>query len=223
MRWFVVQDYFESLRPIYLASKACFVHFSTFDPGTGLAERTLFDLVRLILAVLTDVYLVTFAVGSLTLYLELTDSILLNGGIFASITLNFIFTTILPIWNSKTDSRLYRLYKNIAICDTELLNLGFSENHARHYLTSIVMFSCSMVMVVYLVTIFLFIPSFAKWLGVAGLFPSTWTALAHIRNNQVTGLFICQTTLTLFTLRKRFQLLNQVILYDIRTPKTNTI
>ncbi|XP_039440781.1 putative gustatory receptor 28b [Culex pipiens pallens] len=211
MRWFEVQDYIGSLRPIYIVSKACLVHFSTLDLSTATAQRTLFGQVRLVFTVFMDIFLFTFAIRSLTLYLEVTDSLLLNGGLFASLALTFIFSTILPLWNSHTDVQMYQLYKNIAICDVELLNLGFTENHSRHHMMSIILLCNSMMMVAYIMIAIVFFPSYLEWLGVAKLFPSGWTTLSYVRTNLVMGVFVTQTTLTLHSLRKRFQMLNQAI------------
>ncbi|XP_058817581.1 putative gustatory receptor 28b [Topomyia yanbarensis] len=133
MRWFTVVNFFESLRPVYVASKIFLVHFETVDFENRTYRRTLSDQLRYVLSLIVDLYLTLVGIRSSAAFLHLSESVLLNVGYYGSLLLTFIFTLILPTWNSLEAGTIFAVIESIACFDDEIKLLGFGINHQKHH------------------------------------------------------------------------------------------
>ncbi|XP_053690851.1 uncharacterized protein LOC128739393 [Sabethes cyaneus] len=141
MRWFRIDDFFQSIRPVYLAARIFLLHFETVDFQRRTHRRTLLDQLGLVLTLMVDLFLGTVALRNLTAMLEMSDSVLLNLGYYASFMLATMIALAIPTWNSWQVESLFEIYANIASVDDDLKQLGITVDHQKHHFVSTFMTS----------------------------------------------------------------------------------
>ncbi|EAT34576.2 AAEL013200-PA, partial [Aedes aegypti] len=211
MRWFRVHNYFESLRPLYLAIKLLHFHFETIDFSTQTLHRTLTDQFRFVFTLLLDCYLVYKGIQSTSTFLYLTDSNIVNGGCFSALILAFLFGLFMaPKYRLRTQG-MFEILTNIAEFDGQLRSLGLHIDHQRHHFISTVSAGLWMTMGLFVLIITGTNRTSEDWLDLSEMFPDWISILAMCRSATSLGIFTCYITMTLYSLKTGFDQLNQAI------------
>ncbi|XP_053690856.1 putative gustatory receptor 28b [Sabethes cyaneus] len=136
MRWFRVDDFFQSIRPVYLTARMFLLHFETVDFQRRTHRRTLLDQAGLALTFVMDLFLATVAFRNITVMLQMSDSVLLNLGYYVSFMLATMIALVIPSWNSWQAESIFEIYANIANVDDDLKQLGITIDHQKHHFVS---------------------------------------------------------------------------------------
>uniref|UniRef100_A0A0N8ESA4 Gustatory receptor n=1 Tax=Aedes aegypti TaxID=7159 RepID=A0A0N8ESA4_AEDAE len=136
MKWFQAYNFFDSFRPVYLATKLFHVHFETLDFKRQTVGRTLIDQFRFILSLLLDIAFLFRSFTANLPYLYLTESVLLNVGNYLSLMLLATLTYTLSLWNHCKSKEIFQLCASINDCDRKLEKLGIPVDHRRHHFAS---------------------------------------------------------------------------------------
>ncbi|XP_021710140.1 putative gustatory receptor 28b isoform X3 [Aedes aegypti] len=136
MKWFQAYNFFDSFRPVYLATKLFHVHFETLDFKRQTVGRTLIDQFRFILSLLLDISFLFRSFTANLPYLYLTESVLLNVGNYLSLMLLATLTYTLSLWNHCKSKEIFQLCASINDCDRKLEKLGIPVDHRRHHFAS---------------------------------------------------------------------------------------
>lgn len=204
MRWFTVQNYFHSLRPLYVATKLLHFHFETIDFNSQTLHRSLTDQLRFIVTLLMDCYLVYRGVLSTSSFLHLTDSNLVNVGCYSALVLTFLFGLLMaPQYRLKTDDS-FKILANIAEFHRQLDTLGFHVNHQKHHFVSTVSAMLWMSMGLFVLIIAGTNRSKGDWLDLSEMFPDWITIIALSRSATSLGIFTCCVSLTLLSLKNGY-------------------
>ncbi|XP_039440756.1 putative gustatory receptor 22a [Culex pipiens pallens] len=211
MSWFVARTYFDTIRPVYRASRLLLVHFTTIDFSARIVHRSLTDLVCFVLAALLDVYSASCGLRAILAFLSLTDSVLVNVGTYGATVLCCLFAVTVPWWNNYNGFVIFELYNNIARCSDELLVLGLTVNHRRKFILATVYVTYFVSLPFQVLLTYSYAPSLFKWVGMDRLYTDFRSTFAFARMLLILCLCNCYSSLTLLSLRTHFKLLNEAI------------
>lgn len=213
MRYPRVHSIFDTIRPIEVVAKINLLFFGTYDVQHRIIRRTLFDQFCSILAVLVDLYLMQVGIRGNSGFLTMTDSYLLNVGIYGTIVLSSAFGLSLSSIIQYKGAIIFQLIDRIAEFDDEMLKLGFSVDHQRSHRHSVLSMCWVLSTAVSAMIISLTFDSDNSWLNLSAIFPNHWTMIAFIRSNCGSIMFGCIFCLTLMFLKIRYSLLNEAMAY----------
>ncbi|XP_055543586.1 putative gustatory receptor 28b [Wyeomyia smithii] len=217
MRWFRVDNFFQSIRPVYLAAKLFLLHFETLDFDKRTRRRTLLDQIRFVLSLVLDLFLTLVALQNITIMMTMSDSILLNMGYYGSFLLSCLVSAAIPSWNSWQADSLFELYDNIATVDEKLKQIGIFIDHQKHHLVSTLVTIFAILIPVFMFTITTYMYFFETSFAVARLFPDFIMIVPSLRAILISEIHSCYLMLTLLSLRNRFAVLNETIKQHFQT------
>lgn len=212
MRWFQAYNFFDSVRPVYLATRIFQIHFETLDFEKQTVHRTLLDQFLFVLTVLVDFYLFYRGLITSLPYLELTDSVLLNVGSYASLVLLVLFSSTLVLWNRCKTDGVIEIYRNVANCDRQLQSLGIMIDHRKYYLINTVcVFATILISVTILIGAIVFRYN-ETWIQISLTQPDFITILNVHRTTICFSMFICYNNLMLLALGERFDRVREAMM-----------
>nr|NP_001345756.1 gustatory receptor 25 [Aedes aegypti] len=221
MPWFEARSVFDSLRPVYLATKIFLVHFETLDFGQQTVQQTLLDQLRYIVAILLDIAVVYRCITVNTPYLYLTDSVLLNVGCYTTLVFLALLSSSIPVWNRHKAVEILEVYKNIDECDRILRSLGVVIDHRKQRMFS-TLYVVGWIGVPIIITLNAFRARFdSAWTNVSSAAPDVMIAIGILRTSSCYSLFICYSTLTLMSINQRFSCVQQCTMTVLEVPKSS--
>lgn len=207
-----VNNFYSTIRPVLMVAKLIFFFFETIDGKTRTTRRTLLDQFSFVATVLLDLYFIPLGIWGNSGYLRLTDSILMNVGIYGAIVMCYLFSLALP-WVVRLKSYLiFELLDNMHQFDIDMLQLGYSVNHQLWHTYSILSMCAGMSIAVFVLGVSLIFRSGNSWLDMSAMFPDSWTIMAFTRASVGLNVFGCTFGLFLVFLKARFSLLNQAMM-----------
>ncbi|KXJ71685.1 hypothetical protein RP20_CCG019937 [Aedes albopictus] len=221
MSWFQARNFFDSFRPVYVATKACHIHFETLDFQQQTIRRTLLDQFRFIFTMVVDAYFIYRSIVLNLPYLYLTESVLLNVGNYLSLVLLSMLTFTLPLWNRLKTEEVFEIYANVNECDRKLGTLGIEINYRRHYWISVVYVLCTMCAAIIGTWNAVSVRRDSAWTNITMTAPQVLTVVAIFRISTNYGLFTCYSNLSLISINERLDSLYSVMTKHLATMITS--
>ncbi|XP_021710142.1 uncharacterized protein LOC5577444 [Aedes aegypti] len=212
MLWFQARNFFDSFRPVYLATKIFHIHFETLDFKQQTVRRTLLDQFRFVFTMMVDVYFIYRSIVLNLPYLYLTESVLLNVGNYLSLVLLSMLTFTLPLWNRLKTKEVFQILANINDCDRKLGKLEVVIDHRKHYIISTVYVMCTMCAAMIGTWNAVSVRHNEAWTNITMKAPQVLTVVAIFRISTNFGLFTCYSNLTLLSINERLDSLYSVMM-----------
>lgn len=203
--------YLDTIRPVYLVSKICHIHFETINFEQQTTSRTLLDQFRFVLTLLLDLYVIYAGFKTSDAILEATDSILINVGWYCSALAIYLFCCMLASWNRYKSREIFEIFENLIHCDRELQKLGVVVNHRKHHIISTVYIGTIMFVTSAFIVSFGFVrfsnccPYYNELTGDDIMIFVSGRMMLNLH------LFICYTNLMLLSISERFTKLQEAI------------
>nr|NP_001345346.1 gustatory receptor 57 [Aedes aegypti] len=214
-----VNNFYGTIRPVLLVAKLIFFFFETIDGKSRTIRRTLLDQLCFIVTILMDLYIIPLGIWGSSGYLRLTDSLLINVGIYGSIVACYLCSLALP-WVIRLKSyQIFELLDNMNQFDIEMLQMGYAVDHQLWRQYSILSMCGGTSIAGVVLAISLVFRSGNSWLDLSAMFPDYWTILAFTRASIGASVFGGAFGLLLMFLKSRFVLLNQVMTKVIKTKR----
>ncbi|XP_058060915.1 uncharacterized protein LOC131211466 [Anopheles bellator] len=201
--WFKVNSVFEAFRPVYRASKMVGILVDTIDFRKHDITRTVWDQIALVAGVLLDLQALKLAAGR---SLSISDSILLNVGIYSSVNLGFIISLCIPLCNRIFARRMHGMIKTMAEVDGKLEDHGY---HLKHQLNHFL--SCAYMATPILINFLLFGSTLIGQRVSEAQRTSLLEIIIFIRSSLVYTIFGSYSCLTLTSIYMRCKGLNAVV------------
>uniref|UniRef100_A0A182NR15 Gustatory receptor n=1 Tax=Anopheles dirus TaxID=7168 RepID=A0A182NR15_9DIPT len=203
MKWFTANSIFDTIRPVYRAGKTIGIFTHTIDFQKHELIKTPIDQLMLVLAVMTDVYaLKTSSKNSFAI----SDSILLNVGIYSSVSLGFIISLAIMLYNRLVARRMFGIFTALEQVDVLLLSHGYRMNHQFNHLVSCCFMATPLIVnfVMMIITFFIDQDPVSESLTLPEI-------LVFLRSSLVFTIFGSYTCVSLCSIYLRFRGLNEVI------------
>uniref|UniRef100_A0A182S4Y7 Gustatory receptor n=1 Tax=Anopheles funestus TaxID=62324 RepID=A0A182S4Y7_ANOFN len=131
MKWFTANSVFDSIKPAYRAGRAIGIFTHTVDFQRHELSKRAQDQVLLVVAILMDVYALTV---SFRTEFSISDSILLNVGIYSSVNLGICISLCITLCNRIVGRRMFRIYETLNQVDNILLSFDYRMNHSFNHM-----------------------------------------------------------------------------------------